>query len=293
MHYMSPQVLEGRYDESCDIWSMGVMTYILLCGYPPFHGENERDVIAKLKKGRVSFGTKEWGVASKRAKNFIQKLMRMDAHSRYTSQQALGDAWIKDQIPKASNFTLNEGFLNHLLCFADTNSLKSTSLHIIAGQLPDEQIKMLRDIFVVLDEDGDGLITENEMRESMSQACANALPEDFSKILEAVAGPKSVGVDFTKFVSASLEKKHYLKESVCWKAFSVFDRNGDGHISREELEYVLNCKGCGEEVGPEVVEQLMNDFDCNGDDMLDFEEFMLMMLRNCSPRRGKHSGLKT
>jgi len=291
MHYMSPQVLAGRYDESCDIWSVGVMTYVLLCGYSPFDGENEPDVLAKLKKGSVCFDTKEWNAVSKRAKDFILKLMKMDAHNRYTTQQALSDAWVKNRAPKASDFNLDAGFLDHLRCFGGTNYLKRTVLHIISGQLALEHTKMLHDIFVVLDLDGDGLITESDLREFMRQGCADDLPADFAAIVEAVAGPKSGGIDYTEFLAASLEKKHYLKESVCWKAFSIFDRDGDGHISIEDLKHVLNSRGF-EEVGPEVVEQLMNDFDYNGDGLLNFEEFMLMMLRNCSPRRGDHTSLK-
>lgn len=284
--YMSPQVLAGRYDEACDSWSMGVIMYILLSGNPPFKGENEQEVLAKVKKGTFSFNAREWMSVSEDAKDLIKLLMKREPHNRYTPQQALSHSWARARIPKAADFALHEKFMDHLRCFGGTNDLKKTVLHIIAGQLTEQQSKTLRETFVALDLNGDGLITAEEMKEAASQAGVKHLPADFTDIMASLDSHKSGGIDYSEFLAASLEKREYLKETVCWKAFSVFDRDHDGFISQHELKQVLNSGSLREEVGEQAIEELMREFDNNGDGKIDFEEFMLLMLRNCSPRRG-------
>merc|ERR1712039_654578 len=84
-------------------------------------------------------------------------------------------------------------------------------------------------------------------------------------------------VDYTEFLAATLDKRVYMKEDVCWSAFRVFDRNGDGKISQEELKAVLGDDGVNNVVGAEAVANLMKEVDGNGDGMVDFQEFMEMM----------------
>merc|ERR1719375_1645083 len=120
----------------------------------------------------------------------------------------------------------------------------------------------------------------------MRQAGIDHFTADFAEVIQTLCTETSGGLFYTEFLAASLEKRDYLKESVCWKAFKVFDRNCDGHISLDELQRVLNSVSARDEICSDAVDELMRDFDVNGDDTLDFEEFMLVMLRNCSPRRG-------
>jgi len=193
-------------------------------------------------------------------------------------------------------------FINHLRSFGFSNPLKKASLAIIAGQLTEEQIKKLRGIFVALDVNGDGYLTAESMKEGMQRAGVETLPDDLEDILANVASQKgSTGLDYNEFLAAALQKKHYLEESVCWKAFDVLDRNSDGQICREDLESVLNAgrngDSCLDGVSSEEVEEIMQIFDNNGDNCIDFEDFMLMMLRNCSPKKGQRGrtlgGMKT
>ena len=74
-----------------------------------------------------------------------------------------------------------------------------------------------------------------------------------------------------------MDKKSYLKEDVCWSAFRVFDRNGDGKISQDELKLVLGDGDVAGQLGQTLAAQLMGEVDGNGDGHIDFEEFMAMM----------------
>ena len=78
-YYLAPEVLEGKYDKQCDLWSIGVITYVLLCGYPPFNAEKEHDLFNKILCLDYEFYEKEWDQISWEAKDFIEKLLVQDA----------------------------------------------------------------------------------------------------------------------------------------------------------------------------------------------------------------------
>ncbi|KAF0688102.1 Aste57867_20263 [Aphanomyces stellatus] len=93
--YVAPEILEARpYGKSVDIWSVGVITYILLCGYPPFHDDNHNALFRKIKKGAYEFDSPYWDKISDDAKHFISQMLQVDAKTRATAAQLLDHPWI-------------------------------------------------------------------------------------------------------------------------------------------------------------------------------------------------------
>lgn len=74
-YYIAPEVIDGNYDKSCDIWSLGVILYILLCGSPPFYGENDEEIINAVKKGEFNFELSEFDEISEECKNLIKNMI--------------------------------------------------------------------------------------------------------------------------------------------------------------------------------------------------------------------------
>ena len=74
-NYISPEVLAGNYGVECDMWSAGCILYILLCGYPPFYGDDDMEVLQMVQKGKFDFDGEEWDDISKEAKDLIKKLI--------------------------------------------------------------------------------------------------------------------------------------------------------------------------------------------------------------------------
>mmetsp|Transcript_81879 Transcript_81879/g.258279 ORF Transcript_81879/g.258279 Transcript_81879/m.258279 type:complete len:513 (-) Transcript_81879:40-1578(-) len=275
-YYVAPQVLLGKYTHACDIWSCGVIMYILLCGYPPFYGQGDAEVLAKVRLGHVSFDARDWGHVSQQAKDLIRLMLRVNPKDRLTAEQALNHIWTKRKAP-SGNVPLQQGLLDNLRSFRSQNKLMKAALHIIAGQLSEHQIKNLRETFIKLDGNGDGLLTLRELAEGLRQAGLEELPPDMQDIMEGVDSDGSGVIDYTEFVAASLERRLYLQEDVCWCAFKVFDLNSDGMITLDELKKVLNDEDVEEAVGVQTTREILKEIDRNGDGSIDFQEFMSMM----------------
>jgi len=272
-YYVSPQVLDGSYDARADHWSCGVIMYVVLCGYPPFHGDTDNEVLKKIRSGVFGFSKSDWGNITEDAKDLIRELLKSDPAQRCTADQALNHVWVKNQAPSAE-LKLPTGLVENLHSFRKSTKLKKAALHVIASQLGEGQVKALRDTFLALDDNKDGLLTADEVQDGMRRSGFN-VPVDLQQILEEVDSDGSGVIDYTEFLAAALDKQTYCQEDLCWAAFRVFDRDGNGKISKEEIAQVLgNGIPCAalEESGT-----LVEDFDTNGDGEIDFQEFMDMM----------------
>ncbi|KAF4717262.1 hypothetical protein FOZ62_009596, partial [Perkinsus olseni] len=99
---VAPEVLSSKYTNTCDMWSIGVIAYILLCGSPPFYGENEMEIIRRVRRGSFEFDLPAWTTVSTEAKDLIEKLLVLDPSRRLTAEQALHHPWIDSLAPGAS-----------------------------------------------------------------------------------------------------------------------------------------------------------------------------------------------
>ena len=93
-YYIAPDVLRKKYDKSCDLWSVGVIAYIILCGYPPFNGADNSEVYDAVRRGRYTFPSSDWKYTSRESRDFIRRLLQKDPKKRMTVEQALNHPWI-------------------------------------------------------------------------------------------------------------------------------------------------------------------------------------------------------
>merc|ERR1719359_1942752 len=133
-YYVAPQVLAGKYDQLSDLWSCGVIMYVILCGYPPFYGETDADVLTKVRLGNFTFNAADWKNVSEDAKNLIRMLLKMSPKDRYTAEQALNHVWVRNKAPKAAGVAISTSLVDNLKGFRSQNKLKKAALHVIASQ---------------------------------------------------------------------------------------------------------------------------------------------------------------
>ncbi|KAG7010299.1 Calcium-dependent protein kinase 17 [Cucurbita argyrosperma subsp. argyrosperma] len=157
-YYIAPEVLKRKYGPEVDIWSVGVMLYILLCGVPPFWAESEHGIFNAILRGHVDFTSDPWPSISPAAKDLVRKMLNSDPKQRLTASQVLSHPWIKED-GEAPDTPLDNAVLNRLKQFRAMNKFKKVALRVIAGCLSEEEIMGLKQMFKGMDTDNSGTIT--------------------------------------------------------------------------------------------------------------------------------------
>ncbi len=168
-YYISPEVLMGNYDVSCDMWSAGCMLYILLCGYPPFYGDDNKEILEMVQKGDFDFDGEEWDEVSAEAKDLIKKLI-CKPERRLTAQEALNHKWVKNLTKKKTDENvLRKLNIGNMKSFQKSQKIKQVALMAIAVQSDPNDIKELKEIFQELDKNGDGSISFDELQAGLGK----------------------------------------------------------------------------------------------------------------------------
>ena len=268
-YYMAPEVIQGNYDNKCDIWSCGVILYILLCGYPPFDGDNENDIIKAITKKKYSFPEEEWKSVSDDAKDLI-KHMLCDPDKRFNAQNVLNHPWIEKNAPNANN-TLAKFNVQSLKDFGNFYKLTKYVLGFIASRVNDEEIEKLKKIFEELDVNKSGTLNIKEIKNGIDKMKQekNLTEEEKDDIIKHIDTNKSEKIEYNEFLAACLEQKIYLREENLLNAFIRLDYDGSEKISKKEIKQALN-----DEVSKELLEKIIQEFDLNSDGEIDYREFI-------------------
>jgi calcium-dependent protein kinase len=157
-YYISPEVLSGKYDKSCDLWSMGVITFVLLCGEPPFCGENTTQLFKKIKETDYEFVQDIWKDISKNAKDFIEKLIEPNTSTRLSVEQALAHPWID----KKGSFNMAQEsalVFSRLKTFKHPPKIVLELLSMLVNLLEEDRLAENKKAFEVIDADHSGTIS--------------------------------------------------------------------------------------------------------------------------------------
>ncbi|CAD8181434.1 unnamed protein product [Paramecium pentaurelia] len=270
-YYIAPEVLKQDYNEKCDVWSCGVILYILLCGYPPFTGKTEKDIMHKVSEGKFKFDQEDWGFISEEAKNLIIKMLQVNPNQRISAKQALHDPWIDKH---NLNEKVNQIVLQNLQKFQAKSIFTQAVLSYIACQMTSQQEQdELVKTFQTLDQDKNGILSKDELIEGYTLVLKDKdlAIKEVNKILQIVDLNQSGQVDFSEFLMAAMNQEKLVSLERVKAAFKIFDANDDGKISKEELENMIGsideelwqqilteCKAEGEITEKEFIEILLN-----------------------------------
>lgn len=282
-YYIAPEVLERKYDKECDLWSIGVVMYILLCGYPPFYGTSDPEIFAAVRKAELTFPSPEWDAISNEGKDLIRLLLQKNPANRLTARAAQQHVWFA-KLPPTSIQTVTPQMKSNLKNFIGMNRLKKVALQIIAQQLQESEIEHLKQAFNRIDINGDGVLSISELEAAMADEGNKDILQEIQAIMAGIDVDNDDKIDANEFLAATLDMNVHIREENIRRAFNVFDVDRSGSISVSELEAVLGSA--------EMARQLLGDIDLNGDGVVSYDEFKAMM-QGLSKSSSKYQQLAT
>ncbi|KAL8226477.1 hypothetical protein R6Q57_016309 [Mikania cordata] len=256
-YYVAPEVLKRKYGKEIDVWSAGVMLYILLSGVPPFWAETEKGIFDEILKGEIDFESDPWPSISASAKNLVQRMLTLDPKKRITSAQVLEHPWIREG-GEASDKPIDSAVLSRMKQFRAMNKLKKLALKVIAENLSTEEIQGLKSMFMNMDTDKSGTITYEELKSGLARLGSKLTESEVRQLMDAADVDGNGSIDYIEFITATMHRHKLEREEDLYKAFQHFDTDGSGFITRDELETAMKAYGMGDEA---TIKEIISEVD--------------------------------
>ncbi|PRW57858.1 calcium-dependent kinase 29-like [Chlorella sorokiniana] len=256
---MAPEVVRERYTLSADLWSVGVMAYLLLTGRLPFpfwdtmyvkrQAVTEKDLYNDICSAPLDFESSPWDSLSDEARDFVSALLNRNEAQRPTAEQALQHRWLAaDEHHPGADVPLGSSIVQRLQRFGTYGRLKRAALHAIARFVPPDNITVqeLRGLFLELDPLDTGCVPYTRLQQEMEEGMFELSAAECGRLLATMDINKDGEVDFYEFLAALMDWSK-LQQSTDWldmvdAAYESLDRDGCGRIGPKDLEILL----CGD-----------------------------------------------
>jgi len=273
-HYISPEVLNGKYNQKCDIWSAGVILFVLLGGYFPFDGDSDNEVYKAIKKKKFVFENEEWKNISNEAKDLISHML-IDENKRYSAEEVLKHPWFAKMAPNPQRLRGSKKIsIKQLENYKNSSNFKKFVLTYMATRLKEKEIQELRRMFLRLDKNKDGTLSVDEIRKCFIQLNEeqklNISTQEIQDIFNSIDLNNSKKIEYTEFITSMLEESAYCKEEKLMNIFRLLDKDGSGKISKNEIKKALN----NENIRDQDLNIFIHKFDLDGDGEIDYTEFV-------------------
>ncbi|KAI6687504.1 hypothetical protein NL676_024332 [Syzygium grande] len=272
-YYVAPEVLRRNYGKEIDIWSAGVILYILLSGVPPFWAETEKGIFDAILQGDIDFESQPWPTISTSAKDLVKKMLTKDPKKRITSAQVLEHHWIKEG-GNASDKPIDSAVLSRMKQFRAMNKLKKLALKVIAENLSEEDIQGLKAMFANMDTDKSGTITYEELKTGLARLGSKLTEAEVKQLMDAADVDGNGSIDYIEFVTATMHRHKLELDEHLYKAFQHFDKDNSGFITMDEIETAMRGYGMGDE---DTIKDIIAEVDTDHDGRINYEEFCAMM----------------
>lgn len=244
-YYCAPEVLEGIYDRRCDLWSLGVIAYMLLSGTPPFWGRNDKEILKRVRTTEVKFPPELFRTTSSEGLSLVRGLLQRDVEVRLTADQALEHPFfslysrmlrsvsstIGDMLPE--NTSEDPFLLDALRTFAALNAFSKLVVEVAAAHLAPARLVQLRQDFTRADLDGDGVLSIGELRTFLGDAQVEE--RELELLFAATDVDATQTLSFHEFMAAALVRRVELDDKMLHVAFEAIDSEGLGYITREAV----------------------------------------------------------
>ena len=229
--YIAPEVIDGSYDEKCDIWSLGVLLYTMLGSQPPFYGKSRKEIIQKIKKGVFNFKPNSFSLVSSEAKDLISRLLVLDPAKRPSCKEILAHPWFLKEVAPSVDIT---NCLENMKKFkvppahqTESQLAKSLLTFIATNIASFEDTKELLATFKRLDTNHDGKLSKQEIEQGYREAFPHFDDQMVSKIAEDIMSHAdsnfSGEIDYTEYLVSAVNMKLLITKDILKKTFLSFD----------------------------------------------------------------------
>ena len=280
--YMAPEVIQGDYTEKCDVWSIGVIMYVLLSGRPPFWGYTDRVIRAAILHDPFTMAGKDWLCVSDSAKDLICKMLTKDPRRRISAAEAYMHPWIQDHSPRhQTNLKFASEVCQSIRDFHSVNKLRAAVRTFIISQVIDSHdFAELREMFTSLDRNGDGLISQSDLIQLFKHVMSPGEAETEAKAVVTELSPRDDElIDYNMFLAATADRRKIMSEENLRSAFALFDQKGTGTIRCEELREMMSA---GNLLEDSVWHGVIHDLDSDGKGEISLSQFVSVMGRSLS-----------
>ena len=235
-YYIAPEVLKGNYDEKCDIWSIGALTYIMLSGEPPFKGKSNNEIFIKIIKDPIKFNPYKWSNLTENSKDFIKLCLNKDPNKRPSAIEALSHKWFLHFIQDSNQKYITQDILLNIKNFNYKQQFKIMVLRYLLSLLNEGELKKYKKAFYAINYKNNGTISKEEMKKAFLIGKIDINDDIINNVFRLVDQNEKGTLDYTDFLIASYDKKDLLTEKKLELAFQYYDVDNSGLIEIHDLK---------------------------------------------------------
>lgn len=273
-YYTAPEVLQGSYNHSCDVWSLGVILYMMLTGSPPFAGNTTDRIHAAILKQEIEFSSPKLSHISPAGLDLLKKMLVKNPSLRISMDQIIAHPFIElgaqwGVVSPEEMSSISFDAINSLRNFSDLSKFKKMTLELLAFNMTSDQISSLREEFFRLDKDGNGTISLTEFKDSL--VLRHGLSEvGIEQLFSSVDVDQNQCINYNEFIAAAMGRRISIDEEHIMQAFDMLDVNKTGKLDQNSLRSAL-----GSTLSDADIETMMNEVDTDGDGEIDYTEFLM------------------
>ncbi|KAH9672991.1 calcium-dependent protein kinase 13 [Citrus sinensis] len=239
-----------------------------------FKPESEQGVAQAILRGLIDFKRDPWPNVSESAKSLVRQMLEPDPKLRLTAKQVLEHPWLQNA-KKAPNVPLGDVVRSRLKQFSMMNRFKRKALRVIAEFLSVEEVEDIKEMFKKIDSDNDGVVSTDELKAGLRNFGSQLAESEVQMLIEAVDTNGKGTLDYGEFLAVLLHLRRMANDEHLHKAFSYFDKDGNGYIEPNELRDALMEDGADD--CTDVANDIFQEVDTDKDGLISYDEFVAMM----------------